>query len=231
MNPTVVKLPFQRCSEARGAVVVIDVLRAFSTAAYAFSRGADVIFPVSTPEEALSLKKENPDLILMGEEHLFPIPGFDFGNSPADVAAADLEGRQLVQRTSAGTQGLVSVPATDMLFATSFVCAKATAAAIKALAVDHVSFIITGTIHGNPAQEDEACADYITALLEGEEPDLLPYLIRLTGSHAAKRFLDPTEDCYAPGDVALCSRVNAFPFAMRAVSMEGRLALRMVTPG
>jgi len=38
----------ETCREATGTVVVIDVLRAFSNAAYMFSRGAKEIHPVTT---------------------------------------------------------------------------------------------------------------------------------------------------------------------------------------
>ena len=45
------------CHEATG-VVVIDVIRAFTNAAVAFSRGAKEIYPVSGVEEALQLKSQ-----------------------------------------------------------------------------------------------------------------------------------------------------------------------------
>ncbi len=43
--------------QAQGDVVVIDVLRAFTTAAFAFERGASRILPVSTVDEALALQR------------------------------------------------------------------------------------------------------------------------------------------------------------------------------
>ena len=46
------------CHTANGTVIVIDVLRAFSTAAYAFSLGAKEILLISTVEEALSLRMQ-----------------------------------------------------------------------------------------------------------------------------------------------------------------------------
>ena len=39
-------------AEVTGAVVVVDVIRAFTTAAYAFAAGADHIFLVDTLDEA-----------------------------------------------------------------------------------------------------------------------------------------------------------------------------------
>ena len=50
----------ETCREATGLVVVIDVIRAFTNAAFAFSRGVKEIYPVSTVEEALRFKAELP---------------------------------------------------------------------------------------------------------------------------------------------------------------------------
>ena len=47
------------CHTADGLVVVIDVLRAFSTAAYALAAGAESITLVGGAEEALALKTQN----------------------------------------------------------------------------------------------------------------------------------------------------------------------------
>jgi 2-phosphosulfolactate phosphatase len=46
------------CRTATGLVIVIDVIRAFTNAAFAFSRGATEIIPVSGVDEALELKHQ-----------------------------------------------------------------------------------------------------------------------------------------------------------------------------
>ncbi len=69
-----------------GSVVVVDVLRAFSTAAYAFAAGARHVYLVGTVAEALAFKAANPGTLAMGEEHGRRPDGFDFANSPAQVA-------------------------------------------------------------------------------------------------------------------------------------------------
>ena len=88
------------------AVVVIDVLRAFSTAAVAFDRGVVEIYPVLDVAEAFERRDREPGLVLMGETDCRPIPGFDLGNSPVDAAKFPFAGRRAVQRTTAGTRGL-----------------------------------------------------------------------------------------------------------------------------
>jgi phosphosulfolactate phosphohydrolase-like enzyme len=48
----------ETCHEATGLVVVIDVICAFTNAAFAFSRAAKEIYPVGSMKEALEFKKE-----------------------------------------------------------------------------------------------------------------------------------------------------------------------------
>ena len=85
-----------------GPIVVVDVIRAFSTAAYAFGAGAAEIYLMDSVEDALGFKDSHPGTLAMGEDHGLRPGGFDFPNSPAMVSRADLTGRTLVQRTSAG---------------------------------------------------------------------------------------------------------------------------------
>jgi 2-phosphosulfolactate phosphatase len=93
---------------AQGAVVVVDVLRAFTTAAYAFDAGAEAIYLVADVDEALAFKARHPLSLAVGEDRGLMPDGFDLPNSPAAARRADLAGRTIVQRTSAGTQGVVA---------------------------------------------------------------------------------------------------------------------------
>lgn len=210
------------------AVVVIDVLRAFSTAAVAFNRGAREIFPVLDVAEAFARRGREPGLVLMGETDCRPVPGFDLGNSPVDAAAFDFAGRRAVQRTTAGTRGLVTCKAARSLWAASFLVASATAAAIAATGARSAAFVITGTVHYGSADEDLACADWMSALLRGERPPAEPFLRRVRESVAASTFLDPASPLHAPADVDFCARADVFPFAMQAGSGMGCLTLRSV---
>src|SRR5512141_1063322 len=97
----------ETCHTARDVVLIVDVLRAFTTAAYAFSRGAKEIRLVSTVEDALKLKSKIQSSKVMGEVGGFPPEGFDFGNSPTRILEQDLTDIILIQRTGAGTQGAV----------------------------------------------------------------------------------------------------------------------------
>ena len=72
--------------EARGTVIIIDVFRAFTTAAVAFSRGASKIVLVAEVDEALALRVRGVGELCMGEVDGKRPPGFDFGNSPHELS-------------------------------------------------------------------------------------------------------------------------------------------------
>src|SRR5579871_4406367 len=82
----------EHAHEARGVVIVIDVIRAFSVAAYAFAGGAREMLLVRTVEEAFALRERFPNALLIGEVEGRLIPVFDLNNSPAAMSAADVRG-------------------------------------------------------------------------------------------------------------------------------------------
>jgi 2-phosphosulfolactate phosphatase len=217
-------------------VVVIDVLRAFSTAAYAFAAGAAEILLVSEVEQALELRRRFPHSLTMGEVNGLPIPGFDFGNSPSELAGRDLSGLRLIQRTSAGTQGVVRSQGAGILLAASLVCGRATARWIAANRQQVVSFIITGArpggaLPGWPAtqgDEDLACADYIRTILDGDEADPGEAARRVRQSPTGRVFADPQRLQFLAADLDLCTAVDRFDFAMQVTRQDGLLVLRQV---
>jgi 2-phosphosulfolactate phosphatase len=220
------------CHTARGAVVVIDVLRAFSTAAYAFSQGVEQIYPVGEPHEALALREQIPNSLAVGEMNGIPFPGFDMGNSPKQVLEADnLRGRTLIQRTSAGTQGLIRCTGADTLLAASFVVAGATAEYLRNISADEITFVSTGMNNNGRGDEDLACAEYLHRLLLDETPDPSPYLERVRSSREASIFLRADLPQFPPEDLDHSTALNQFNFAMPVVRKNGRLVMRALFPG
>lgn len=198
------------------AVVVIDVLRAFTTVPWALHRGAGRILAVDTAERAFALREDGfPDAVLAGEQGGRPLDGFDLGNSPSEVAAVDFAGRTLVHRTSAGTQGLVRCQDSPVLLAASFVTARATAQRLRDAGVGHVTYVITGASLGRDGDEDLACAELIAARVAGEDPDPQPYLDRVPVSDAGRKFRD--DPAWLPAvDVTFACEVDRFDLALVA---------------
>jgi len=218
------------CSQAAGAVVVIDVLRAFSTAAYAFAAGVSEIILTREVSEALALREQFPGALVAGEVGGFPVAGFDFGNSPYAMVGLDLGGRRLIQRTSAGTQGAVLSSQAEHLLACSFVCAAATARMIRKLEPPQVTFVLTEYGREGGGDEDAACADYLEALLNGQTPPVEPFLQRVRGSQSAQALSDPSRPDNAAIDIDYCTQVDRFDFAMQACRENGLLVLRRKNP-
>jgi 2-phosphosulfolactate phosphatase len=225
---------FVSCAEAgaiSGAVVVVDVLRAFSTAAYAFAAGARHIFLVAGVEEALAFKREHPGTLAMGEvQGRFP-EGFDFSNSPAAIASQDLRGRTLVQRTSAGTRGAVAARSATRLWCASLVNASATAAALKGSGLGAPAYVISGRPDAAAASwggDDLATAEHIESLRLGAPLDCVATRDKITSSEEARRTLALGPDHANARDIAFCTDIDRFDFALEATRIGARLRLDRV---
>ncbi len=217
------------CSQATGIVVVIDVLRAFSTTAYAFAAGAREIILTGSVDEAHAIRAKHPGYLLMGEVGGLPIPGFDFGNSPPELASQDLTGRTLIQRTSSGTQGVVRSLQAEMLLASSLVCGSATADYIRQRNPQSVTFVVTGVDLSDPnpvmpagrGDEDVACADYIEALLEGRSLEPTEFIRRIRESPAGRNLAAQNLQPALVADLDFCTAVDHFNFAMLVTRRDG----------
>jgi len=211
----------------RDTVVVIDVLRSFTTAAIALSRGARAIFPVESVAGAAALAARMTHSVSVGAVGGGdPVPGFDFGNSPAALAEAALAGKNVVLTTAAGVRGLQRYAGARRLFAASLVCARATAAAIRAAKAREVRFVITGEWVDRDGDEDIACADYIEALLSGETCDPAAFARRVRDSDFGRRFRSGAWPNLPLADLDLATEVDRFDFAMPVRREAGQLVIR-----
>lgn len=214
---------------ATGLAVVVDVLRAFTTAAYAFAGGAREILLVSTVEEALALRARYPDALLMGEVGGRTIPGFDLNNSPTLMRAADVAGRRIIQRTGAGTPSVCAATDADEVLLASFVVAGATARHVLAHGATTVSLIASGS-HQPPPHEDDACVAYLADLLRGLPPDAAAALATARAAPNTALFLDPHDTDFPATDLDLALDIDRFDFAM-PVTRQGDLVIARRTDG
>ncbi len=216
----------ETCHTATGIVLIVDVLRAFSTAAYAFSRGAKEIMLVSEVDEALELKEKTPNSKVMGEVGGLPPEGFDFGNSPTRILEQDLTDVTLIQRTGAGTQGAVRSVNADRMLATSFVVAQATMDYVLRLKPDEITFVITG---GADNAEDLACAEFLQKQFLGQAVNTSNFIHRVISSKDAFQHMEDHPQ-FPRSDLDYCTRINAFDFAMPIMRKENLLILQAVKP-
>ncbi len=213
------------CESAKGIVLIIDVLRAFSTAAYAFSRGAKQIYLVGEVQEALDLKSKTKNAKVMGEVGGLPPEGFDFGNSPTQILEHDLTDITLIQRTSAGTQGAVRSKNADVMLATSFVVAQATINYVLKLNANEITFVITGGMNND---EDVACAEFLEKQFTGEVVEAQSFIKRVYQSRDAVQHLDPNQPKFPETDVDYCTRINTFDFAMPITRKNNLLVMQAI---
>lgn len=221
MNHRFVGVP--ELTDTPRVAVVIDVMRAFTVAAWAFARGAERIVLASSEDEALALKGSRSGWLALKDGA--PVPGFDAVNSPGLVRSSDLAGRTVVQKTTAGTVGALAVASAPLVLCASFVVAGATARFLQTNGSGPVTFVITG--EGGRAAEDLACAEYIGQRAGGGDAEAAPYLHRARTSRAAADLVDGLRRGYRGvhrDDVDLCLEVDRFSFAMVA-RQEDRLTV------
>lgn len=161
--------------------VVVDVMRAFTVAAWAFAQGAEKIVLAESLDEALTLKGRHPDWVALKDGP--PAPGFDTVNSPGLLRSLDLGGRTVVQKTTAGTVGALAVKKASLVLCASFVVAGATARLLRTGECADVTFVVTG--EDGKADEDLACAQYIARRATGAGTDAAEFLRRAGESRAA----------------------------------------------
>lgn len=217
----------QNQAAARDTAVVIDVLRSFTTAAVALARGARAIYPVEGATAAQLLAAELPQPLRVGAVGGgAPMPGFDLGNSPAALLQEELAGREVVLSTAAGVRGLQRFRQARRLYAASLVCARATAAAIRADGTRAVCFVITGEWVDRDGDEDLACADYLEALLRDPATDPAPYIARVRASDFGRRFSAGSWEHLPPADLELATRADCYDFPMPVTRSGDRLVIR-----
>jgi 2-phosphosulfolactate phosphatase len=220
-------LPSWQMAEVTGAVVVIDVIRAFTTAAYAFASGAHEIFLVSTLDEARQLKSER-NALAMGEMGGRRPEGFDLSNSPVLASQVDLTGRTLVQRTSAGTQGVVAATSATRMWCASLVVATATANVVRASGLGAPAYVITGMFADDlvmTGDDDRATAELIERIRVGESPKSDETASFVASTLEAERTLALGGEDSHRDDVVFATQVDVFDFAMEVERVDGLFRL------
>lgn len=141
--------------------IVADTLRAATTITTMHERGIKEILIAEGISDARQLKRAHPQALLCGEEGGLPPPGFDYGNSPVELVAVDLDGRTAILATSNGTPLLRQHAAADVLL---IGCLRNAAATAKAAAGPDKPLLIAcagSSSSGEPMLEDTYTAGVI----------------------------------------------------------------------
>lgn len=207
-----------------GATVVIDVIRAFTTAHHAFLGGVRDIQLVASADEALRRKQSQPQLLLSGEVDALPIAGFDFGNSPYEISQADLNGRTLVQRTTNGVIATLAAQHSDVVLVAALVNAAATARWLLGQNYTHILLVAS-----HPSgDEDVACAEYMRGLLGGTGISLAEASRRTIEASAAQKFLQGDHPHLRAADIHMAATEDPNARPLR-VSYQPQPTIHLVT--
>jgi 2-phosphosulfolactate phosphatase len=136
-------------------VLVVDVLRATTTAVAYLERGAEALLLTANPERALALRTTADEAgqelrderyVFGGERGGLAIPGFDFGNSPVEAAGQNFTGKTVVMNTTNGTGAAhIAAQSGKRVLLASLTNGHAVARRARAAAVEEVAIVCAGT--------------------------------------------------------------------------------------
>ena len=165
------------------AVVVIDVIRATTTATTAISLGRRV-FPVLTTDEAFVLASGLEDPLLVGELGGNMPYGFEMTNSPAQIAIRNDIHRPMILVSSSGTQLLLNAKGSEAVY---IACFRNISAIAEYLTGRHERIAILGAgTRGQFRREDQmGCAWVAERLIQAgykaETPQTSDYVSQWKG--------------------------------------------------
>lgn len=198
-------------------VLVVDVLRATTTAVAYLERGADALYLVPELDAARAFRTAG--VVLAGERGGLPPDGFDLGNSPLEAAARRFDDQTVVMSTTNGTAAAALACETGQhVILAALRNAHAAARRARELASAEVVMLCAGS--GGRAGLDDiytagVLAEYLLALGEWTLDD--GARIALT---VRRQFADPLEplslsraaellrDVGLQDDVAYCAEVS-----------------------
>jgi 2-phosphosulfolactate phosphatase len=175
--------------------------------------------------QPLALRSSGVGDYCIGERDSIKPPGFDFGNSPAELRRAEVAGKTLIQTTTNGTAGITAARGADRIYAGALVTAEATVRAILRNTPAVITLVAMGRSNGTiRADEDELCALYLCACLEGRQPDVAAIRAVLATMPPPPNPKPVTAGAYELKHRENAAEVDAIAFAI-SVRLEGGLLI------
>jgi len=206
---------------AEGTVIIVDVFRAFTTTAVAFSRGAQKILMVAEIHEALALRENGKAQLCMGEVDGKKPAQFDHGNSPYEISHADMNGLVIAQSTRAGTVGVAKAAKADRIFAGSLVTAEATVRAILAIRPGIVTIVAMGAAGLARSDEDEQCALLLKNRLQGRLVNSSAVRSLILAGEESQKYDNPLLPHFHPKDRDVALEIDSLEFAIEIHAEKG----------
>lgn len=223
---------------ANDIYIVIDVIRATTSITTIFDREAARVLVAESVEQAREAAQKVPGRLLCGERNALPLPGFDYGNSPAQFARADLKGRELILTTTNGTRAFFACPEQSVRLAGCFYNAQAVTAYALACARQQESniAIVCAGEQNYFALDDTVCAGYLALEIQRQYPAIQPHESARAASSLYHSYPLPqlieysnsTKQVIAAGlseDIDFCLRHNASTNIAKVVGREQETGL------
>src|SRR5438874_1505331 len=209
--------------------IVVDVLRATSTMTQALAAGYRRVLCCAEIDEARALAATEGPAKLAGERRLQHIEGFDFGNSPRELAG-EPAAETLILSTTNGTRLLVSAAARfEQVLVGSLLNLGAVAHAARETRED-VAVLCAGVL-GELALDDAYCAGRIVTTLGGDHADSAAAAARLAASFpnsvaglGASQSARNLRKHGLEDDIEWCARESALDVVPRFVRTVGAAA-------
>ncbi|MFL5913463.1 MAG: 2-phosphosulfolactate phosphatase [Gaiellaceae bacterium] len=209
--------------------IVVDVLRATSTMTQALAAGYRRVLCCAEIDDAHALAVSEGPAKLAGERRLQHIEGFDFGNSPRELAG-EPAAETLILSTTNGTRLLVAAAARfEQVFVGSLLNLGAVAHAARETGED-VAVLCAGVL-GELALDDAYCAGRIVTALGGDHADSAAAAARLAASFpnsvaglGASQSARNLRKHGLEDDIEWCARENALDVVPRFVRTVGAAA-------
>ena len=153
--------------------VVIDVLRATTSAVMALKNGCSSFIPITSIEEAREASKRfgKGKVLLGGAKRGVKVQGFDLGNSPDDYQEEIVKGKNIIFTSSNGTKAMHQLQSARKVLIASFLNISAVCNELLTLNTD-VLIACSGDF-GVFSLGDAVCAGMIVDRLSGSLPEEL----------------------------------------------------------
>jgi 2-phosphosulfolactate phosphatase len=146
------------------AIVVVDVIRATTTAITAAASGRRC-FPAPTVEAALAIAGGFHNPLLAGESSGAMPPSFEIDNSPAQIAGRTDTHRPLILVSSSGTKVIHEASDCESVY---LACFRSFSVLAAHLARQHARVAVIGAgSKGEFREEDQMCCAWVAAALLG----------------------------------------------------------------
>lgn len=201
-------------------VLIVDVLRCFTTETYLVLNGADRIYLTNDEQYCLDQKNKNPESFIIGEIGGKKIEGFDFGNSPFDIRDTNFKNKTIFHKTTNGVKFMLMANGKYNL-GVGLCNADITAKYVQNLLEKEPNLNITIVSTHEHSDDDMAVSEYLKSKIENKPIEIDSVKNRIRNSFCGQRFLQGREN-FKEEDLKICTKELELNFVLKK-HMDGEI--------